>query len=177
MRRRTGCETTAVVIRWNRETSERRTPVATETVTSGTLPSEDTTSSGLYYEENAPAGSGLLIFAVAMMTLAGAWAIFEGIAAIAGSRVYTDNAVFVFSDLATWGWIVLGVGALLLISAFTLFTGSQFARWFGIVAAGLSAVGQLLFIDAYPLWSMCMFAASIVIIYALATYAGPRLKR
>jgi hypothetical protein len=113
---------------------------------------------------------------MAMMTLAGIWAIFEGIAAIAGSRVYTDSAVFVFSDLNTWGWIVLGLGALMLLSAFTLFTGSQFARWFGITAAGLTAVGQLLFIEAYPLWSMAMFAACVVIIYALATYAGPRLR-
>jgi hypothetical protein len=151
--------------------------VATEPVTRGTLPSEDRTSSGLYYEERAAPGSGLLIFAMAMMALAGIWAVIEGIAAIADSRIYTDTAVFVFSDLNTWGWIVLGLGALLLLSAFTLFTGSQFARWFGITAAGLNAVGQLFFIQAYPLWSMAMFAASIVIVYALAAYAGPRLRR
>jgi hypothetical protein len=114
---------------------------------------------------------------MAMMALAGIWAVIEGIAAIADSRIYTDTAVFVFSDLNTWGWIVLGLGALLLLSAFTLFTGSQFARWFGITAAGLNAVGQLFFIQAYPLWSMAMFAASIVIVYALAAYAGPRLRR
>lgn len=151
--------------------------MATEPVTRGTLPSEDRTSSGLYYEERAAPGSGLLIFAMAMMALAGIWAVIEGIAAIADSRIYTDTAVFVFSDLNTWGWIVLGLGALLLLSAFTLFTGSQFARWFGITAAGLNAVGQLFFIQAYPLWSMAMFAASIVIVYALAAYAGPRLRR
>jgi hypothetical protein len=111
-----------------------------------------------------------------MMAFAGIWAIFEGIAAIAGSKIFIANSVFVFSNLNTWGWIVLGLGALLLLSAFTLFTGSQFARWFGITAAGLNAAGQLFFLDAYPLWSICMFAADIVIIYALATYAGPRLR-
>jgi hypothetical protein len=150
--------------------------MATEPGVRATMPYEDSTSSGLYYEEATPAGSGLLIFAMAMMALAGIWAMFEGIAAIAGSRVYTANAVFVFSDLNTWGWIVLGLGALLLVAAFTLLSGSQFARWFGIFAAGLYAFGQLLFIDAYPLWSMSMFAASIVVIYALAKYAGPRLR-
>jgi hypothetical protein len=150
--------------------------VATEPVSKGTLPREDTTSSGLYYEEKARAGWGLLIFSMAMMAIAGVWAVIEGIAAIAGSRIYVADAVFVFSDLNTWGWIVLGLGALLLVSAFTLFTGSQFARWFGITAAGLNAIGQLFFIQAYPLWSMCMFAANLIVIYALATYAGPRLK-
>jgi hypothetical protein len=149
------------------------TPGATPT---SRLPLADTTSSGLYYEDARPAGSGLLVFAGVMMTLAGVWAFIEGIAAIANSKIYTANAVFVFSDLKTWGWIVLALGALLLLSAFTLFTGSEFARWFGILAAGLNAVGQLFFIQAYPLWSMAMFAASIVIIYALAAYAGSRLR-
>jgi hypothetical protein len=141
-----------------------------------TLPLEDTTSSGLYYEEK-PAGHGLLVFAVAMMGIAGVWAMIEGIAAIADSRIFTANAVFIFSDLSTWGWIVFGLGALLLLAATTLLSGSQFARWFGIVAAGLHGMGQLFFIQAYPLWSMAMFAADVVIIYALATYAGPRLRR
>ncbi len=127
------------------------------------------------YDEG-PEGGGLLMFAVAMMALAGTWAVIEGIAAIASSKVFVANTTFVFSDLKTWGWIVLLLGVLLLLAAFTVFTGSQFARWFGIVAAGLNAIGQLFFIQAYPLWSMAMFAADVIIIYALATYAGPRLR-
>ena len=125
---------------------------------------------------DSPEGGGLLMFAVAMMALAGTWAVIEGIAAIADSRIYTDNAVFIFSDLKTWGWIVLLLGLLLLFAAFTVFNGSQFARWFGILAAGLNALGQLFFIQAYPLWSLAMFAADVIIIYALAVYAGARLR-
>jgi len=151
--------------------------VATEPVSKDALPYEDTASSGLYYEQKAPAGAGLLMFAVAMMAIAGTWAIIEGIAAVANSRIFVANSVFVFSNLNTWGWIMLGLGALLLLAAFTVFAGSQFARWFGITAAGLNAIGQLFFIQAYPLWSMAMFAADIIIIYALATYAGPKLKK
>jgi hypothetical protein len=127
------------------------------------------------YDEG-PEGGGLLMFAVALMAIAGTWAVIEGIAAIADSRIYTDNAVFVFSNLKTWGWIVLLLGILLLLAAFTVFNGSQFARWFGILAAGVNAIGQLFFIQAYPLWSMAMFAADLIIIYALAVYAGPRLR-
>ena len=151
--------------------------MATEPGTKGTLSYDDTASSGLYYEDKAPPGAGLLTFAVAMMAFAGTWAIIEGIAAIANSRIFVANSVFVFSNLNTWGWIVLGLGALMLLAAFTVFVGSQFARWFGIIAAGLNGIGQLFFIQAYPLWSMAMFAADIVIIYALATYAGPKLKK
>ncbi len=129
------------------------------------------------YDDSGIEGGGLLLFAVCMMALAGTWAVIEGIAAIANSKVFTANAVFVFSNLKTWGWIVLILGALLLLAAFTVFSGSQFARWFGIVAAGLNAMGQLFFIQAYPLWSLAMFSADLIIIYALATYAGPRLKK
>jgi hypothetical protein len=150
--------------------------VPTEPLTKEALPYEDTTSSGLYYEEKVPAGSGLLIFAVAMMAIAGTWAVIEGIAAIVNSKVFTDNAVFVFSDLNAWGWVVLVLGALMLLAAATVFTGSQFARWFGITVAGANAIGQLFFIQAYPLWSLAMFAADVIVVYALATYAGPKLK-
>ncbi len=129
------------------------------------------------YDDVGIEGGGLLMFAVCMMALAGTWAVIEGIAAIANSKIYTENAVFVFSNLKTWGWIVLILGALLLLAAFMVFSGSQFARWFGIVAAGLNAMGQLFFIQAYPWWSLAMFSADIIIIYALAVYAGPRLKR
>ena len=128
------------------------------------------------YDDGGPEGAGLLLFAVAMMILAGVWAVIEGIAAIANSRIYTNHAVFVFSDLKTWGWIVLLLGALMLLAALTVLSGSQFGRWFGITAAGLNAVGQLFYISAYPLWSMAMFAADIIIIYALAVYAGPKLR-
>ena len=116
------------------------------------------------------------MFAVAMMALAGTWAVIEGIAAIAGSRMYTDNAVFIFSDLKTWGWIVLLLGHPAPVRGVHGLQRSQFARWFGIFAAGVNALGQLFFIQAYPLWSIAMFAADIIIIYALAVYAGPRLR-
>jgi hypothetical protein len=43
--------------------------------------------------------------------------------------------------LNTWGWIVLGLGALLILAALTVFTGRQFARWFSILAAGLNGIG------------------------------------
>ena len=128
------------------------------------------------FDDTRVEGGGLLIFAMCMMAIAGTWAVIEGIAAIAKSKVFTENAVFVFGDLRTWGWIMLILGALLLLAAFTVFSGSQFARWFGIVAASLNALGQLFFIQAYPLWSLAMFAADIVIVYALATYAGSRLR-
>jgi hypothetical protein len=123
-----------------------------------------------------PKGIGWVTFSAVMLGFVGVWGVIEGILAIASSRVYTETAVFVFSGLSTWGWIVLALGALCVIAAFSLMTGSEIARWFGVVVAGLNAIGQLFFLDATPWWSMAMFAVSILVIYGLVAYAGARLR-
>jgi hypothetical protein len=128
------------------------------------------------YEGESASGSGWVLFAALMLGLAGAWNFLEGIMAIASSRVYADDAVFVFSDLNTWGWIMLLLGIALAVAAFTVMSGSELARWFGIGAAFVNSIGQLYFLPAYPLWAMTMFAVDLVIIYSLAVYGGKRLR-
>lgn len=118
-------------------------------------------------------GDGLLVFAVVMLGVIGTFNVIDGIVALSKSKFFSDNATYVFSDLRTWGWIVIGLGVLQLIAASGITTGNQWARWFGIACAALNAVGQLLFIPAYPLWSISMFAADVVVIYALTAYLSP----
>jgi hypothetical protein len=128
------------------------------------------------YDASYSTGSGWVDFAAIMLGFAGVWNVLNGILAIADSRVYVGDETFVFSDLNTWGWIILILGALQLLAAFAVVRGSEVARWFGIVVAGLNAVGQLYFLPAFPLWSMALFAVDILIIYGLSVYGGKRLK-
>jgi hypothetical protein len=121
-------------------------------------------------------GGGWIVFAASMLGLAGSWNTIQGILAIGDSRVYVGDQTFVFSDLNTWGWIILVLGVLQLFAAFAVISGSETARWFGIGCAGINAVGQLFFLPAFPLWAITMFALDILIIYALAVYGGSRLK-
>jgi hypothetical protein len=121
-------------------------------------------------------GGGWLSFAAIMLGLAGTWNFIDGMLAIGRSHVYGPNASYVFSDLRTWGWIIMLLGVLQVLAAFAIFTGSEFARWFGIVAAGLNAIGQLAFIPVYPFWALTMFTVDVLIIYALAVYAGRKLR-
>jgi hypothetical protein len=137
-------------------------------------------SGGRYYPEgagydDAARGAGWLTFATIMLALVGTFSVIDGIVAVSKFKFFTPNATFVFGDLKTWGWIVLLLGVLQLLAAASILGGSQLARWFGIAAAGLNALGQLLFVQGYPWWSAAAFAVDIVIIYALAAYAGPRL--
>ena len=125
------------------------------------------------YEEEER-GYGWLVFAASMLGVAGIFCLIDGVMALSKSKFYTANAVYVFSDLRTWGWIVLAVGALAVVAAMGTLSGSQFSRWFGMVAAGLNAVAQFMFIQAYPWWSLVVFACDVLVIYALAVYGGKR---
>ena len=122
------------------------------------------------------AGGGWITFAAIMLGLVGTFNVLEGILAIANSRVYTAHSTFVFSNLRTWGWIILILGVFQLIAAFSLFGGSEIARWFAVSVAGINAIGQLYYVPAYPFWSLMLFAVDILIIYGLVAYAGRQLR-
>jgi hypothetical protein len=121
-------------------------------------------------------GAGWIAFASAILAFAGTFNLIDGIVALARSKFYVGNAVYVFSDLRTWGWIVLVLGIAMLFAAFAVYTGSSFARWFGISVAALNGIAQLMFIQAYPWWSLVAFTLDILVIYALAVYGGSRSR-
>jgi hypothetical protein len=123
-----------------------------------------------------PKGAGWVLFAAVLLGLAALWNFFAGIAAIAGAHVYVANANYVFSDLSTWGWIILILGVLQGVAALGLTSGSELARWFAIACAAVNSIGQLMFIPAFPFWGIAMFAIDLLIIYALAVYGGSRLR-
>ena len=116
--------------------------------------------------------SGWVGFAAMMLGFAGVWNIIDGSLALARSKVYAVNATYVFGDLRTWGWIVLAFGIVQLFAAFALLRGSSVARWFGVAAAGVNSIAQLMFIPAAPFWALSMFAVDMLVIYALTVYGG-----
>lgn len=124
-----------------------------------------------------PKGVGWVTFAAVMLGLVGTWNFIYGMLAIFSSRVYTENATYVFSDLNTWGWIVMILGIVQGLAALAVMSGSELGRWIGIAVASLNAIGQLAFVTIYPLWGIAMFAVDVLIIYALAVYGGKRLKQ
>lgn len=122
-------------------------------------------------------GVGWVVFAASMLGLAALFNFFQGIAAISSAHVFVGNAHYVFSDLSTWGWIVLCLAILQGSAALVLVTGSEWARWFAIACASVNAIGQLMFAPSYPFWALAMFSIDILIIYALAVYGGAKLRQ
>jgi hypothetical protein len=124
------------------------------------------------FDEAYAKGSGWLVFAATMLGIVGMFNVIDGIVALSKSKFYAVNAVYVFSDLRTWGWIVLAIGVVEILAAFAILGRAQWARWFGIVAAAFGALGQFAFMQSYPFWSIAIFASCIFVIYGLAVYGG-----
>lgn len=118
-------------------------------------------------------GLGRAVFAAVLLMVGGVLNIIYGIAAIGNSSFFVHNTKYVFSSLKGWGWITLILGILEVLASLSLFGGGAYGRWFGIVVGALAAIGALLSIPAYPLWSIAVFALSLWIIYGLVIYGEP----
>ena len=124
----------------------------------------------------SPHGGSWVLFGGIMVFLAGGLNVIFGVAAIGDSRIFTGNATYILSNLNTWGWIMLLLGVVQLLAAYSIWRGGEIGRWFGIAVAVANAIGALLSVSAYPFWSVAVFTLDILVIYALATYGGdPRL--
>ena len=108
------------------------------------------------------------MFAGILLGISGILNVIWGIAAISESHFFVLNTHYILSDLKTWGWITLILGVAQGLAAFSLFAGGSYGRWFGVATAAVMAIISLFDIPAYPFWSLCVFALSIVILYQLA---------
>jgi hypothetical protein len=129
------------------------------------------------YEDREPAyGFGWVLYAGIMLMIVGSVNFLFGVAAVSNSAFYVHDAKFIFGDLKTYGWIILVLGAIQFCAAFAIWAGTEWGRWVGIATAGLNAIAQLTFMAASPLISLAVFAADIVVIYALVAYGGHQLR-
>jgi hypothetical protein len=117
-------------------------------------------------------GAGWLLFAGIIVFIAGVLNSIWGIAAIDNANFFVEDQRFILSDLNTWGWITLIIGIIQLLAAVSIWAGGEVGRWIGILGAGLSSIGALLSIPAYPFWGLCIFGMDLLIIYGLVAYGG-----
>jgi hypothetical protein len=117
-------------------------------------------------------GLGLVVFAAVLLGVVGIFNLIDGIAAIARSHIFIANAHYVIGDLRVWGWVALILGAVQILAAIGVLAGNQAARWFGVAAIGLNAIGQLFFIPAYPFWSLMIITVDLVALWGLCAYGS-----
>lgn len=131
-----------------------------------------TTSDELHLDE--PAGAGWVLFSGVMLALIATLNVIQGIAAVSNSKVFVQDATFVLSSLNTWGWVLLAIGVTQGLTALGIWGRVQFARWLGVALVTLNAMVQVLFLPAYPLWAMTMFALDLLVIYGLVVHGSRR---
>lgn len=122
--------------------------------------------------------AGWVVFAGAMLVLMGVFQAIEGLVALFRTGYYAVPAsdLVVSVNYNTWGWIHLILGVIAILVGFGLITGNTVARVLGVILAGLSAIVNLAFIAAYPVWSTILIALDVIIIYAIIVH-GRELQR
>lgn len=126
------------------------------------------------YDYDDSHGQGLVTFAGVMLMIAAVLNILYGIAAIDKANVFVANARYIFGDLNTWGWFVLGFGVLQAFAALAIWRGTSWARWFGVACASVNAILQTLWIPAYPILAMTILTLDIIAVYGLLAFGGRR---
>jgi hypothetical protein len=135
------------------------------------MPQQAGTPSDVVMPGRAP-GQGWVVFSAIMLFMAGVFNVIDGIVALVTSRFYVAGAVIIWSNLRTWGWIMLALGIITLLAGAAILNRRSWGRWFGIIVAGLSAIGQMAFMSAYPWWSLLIITLDVLVIYGLAVHWG-----
>lgn len=118
------------------------------------------------------AWAGWVFFAALVMILVGAFQAIIGLTALFedGYFVVRRNGLLVSVDYTTWGWVHLALGVVALAAGFGLLAGKLWARILGVALAGLSALVNLAFLAAYPVWAIVVITLDVVAIYAIAVH-------
>jgi hypothetical protein len=123
------------------------------------------------YED--PSGwASWVVFGGVMLILVGIFHVIQGIVALVNDDYYlvTKNGLVLNFDFTSWGWTHLVLGILIGLVGVGLLAGNSAARIAGVVLAVLSAVVNLVFIAAYPAWSVIIIALDVIVIYAIVVH-------
>ena len=116
-------------------------------------------------------GAGRVVFAAVLLIIVGGLNVVYGIGALDGARVVVNDQRYILDDANTLGWVLVILGVIQLIGAFSLMAGNAFGRFIAVFGAGLGAIGALLSIgDGHPWWSFGIFLLCIYVIHGIFIY-------
>jgi hypothetical protein len=123
-------------------------------------------------------GYGWKLFAGIMVLLVGVFNVIDGLRAITSANQITSRfpggrvELPVTNNLKVWGWVILIIGAVMILAGFLIFSGNMFGRIVGVAVASLNAIVQLSYLDHNTFWSFTMILVDILVIYALVAHGG-----
>ncbi|MGV8964779.1 MAG: DUF7144 family membrane protein [Cellulomonas sp.] len=120
---------------------------------------------------------GWIAFAGTMMLLLGTFHVIQGLVALFQQEYYLvgANGLTVHLDYTQWGWTHVILGVLVLGAGIGLIAGQMWARVIAVILAFASAIVNIGFIAAYPVWSTIMIAVDVLVIWAVTVH-GSEMK-
>jgi len=127
--------------------------------------------------EQSTGWMGWIMFAGVMMLLMGTFHAIQGLVALFQDTYYlvAEQGLIVQADYTTWGWVHLILGAVVVLAGIALLAGQMWARIVAVILAFGSALVNIAFLGAYPLWSLVMIAVDVLVIYAVTVH-GKEMK-
>ena len=112
-------------------------------------------ASGADYPQESTAWTGWVVFAGIMLMMVGIFQVIQGLVALFDDGFYLvrPGGLVVDVNYNTWGWVHLIIGVVMILTGLGLMAGNMAARVVGVVAAVVSAIVNLGFISAYPIWA------------------------
>lgn len=107
-------------------------------------------------------------FAGILVLLVGASNVVQGIAAVAREEYFavTPDGLLLW-DYDGWAAIWFVLGGIQVLAGLGILAGKQWARLVGILVLFLAAFAQIVFLAAFPLWSVLMIGIAITGLNAL----------
>ena len=116
-------------------------------------------------------GAGRAIFAATLLLMVGALNIIYGIGALDNAHVFVNDTRFIFSNLNTYGWVLIILGVLQLAGGVSLIAGHALGKVIGVIAGTLGAIEALLSVGgANPWWSLGIFALCVYVVHGILVY-------
>jgi hypothetical protein len=112
--------------------------------------------------------SGWAAFAGCVMFIVGSLDALWGLGGILNDDVVVVGGHgTLIADITVWGWVHLLLGCAVALTGLGLLVGREVARVAAVVLLSVSAISQIVWFPAAPLWAFLIILLDVVIIYQL----------
>ena len=123
--------------------------------------------------------SGWLVFSGVVLIIAGVMRVIDALWALQSKGALPSDLkdALLGHSLSTYGWLWLVAGIVLIAAGVLVLgptdrVGAEWARWVGIIAAGLGAVSAIFLMPYFPVWCFLYILLAVAVIYGLSAHFG-----
>jgi hypothetical protein len=114
--------------------------------------------------------SGWIKFAGIYLIIAGGLNLIWGISALAKKEHFVEGGLL-FSNLQTWGWIALIVGAIQVLTAVLILMHNAIGMLMAIVVSMCAIFANFLMFGGYPGWSAIALVCNGLVLWAVTVHS------